>query len=46
MILLRMSDCRKTQTSRTSRFCMYLSLIFSHEDMQLEMYLRTREEKM
>ena len=23
---------------RTNRFCMYLSLMFSHEDMQLEMY--------
>ena len=84
MILLRMSDCRKTHTNRTcqaqhgvqacglrpwglhpcsgmrgggalpragmshawgeawagrtNRFCMYLSLIFSHDDMQLEMY--------
>ena len=23
---------------RTNRFCMYLSLMFSHDDMQLEMY--------
>ena len=38
MILLRMSDCRKTQTRRTSRFCMNLSLMFSHEEMQFEMY--------
>jgi hypothetical protein len=38
IILLRMSDCKNTQTSRTSRFCKYLSLIVSHVDIQLEMY--------
>ena len=37
MILFRINDCKKTQTSRTSLFCMYLSLMFSHEEMQLEM---------
>lgn len=37
MILLRMSDCKKTHTKRTKRFCMYLSLMFSQEEMQLEM---------
>ena len=26
------------RTSRTSRFCMYRSLIFSHDEMQFEMY--------
>lgn len=38
IILLRMSDCKNTQTNRTSRFCKYLSLIVSHVDIQLEMY--------
>lgn len=38
IILLRMRLCKNTHTSRTSRFCMYLSLMFSHDDMQLEMY--------
>ena len=38
IILLRMSDCKNTQTSRTSRFCKYLSLIVSHVDIQLEIY--------
>mmetsp|Transcript_8681 Transcript_8681/g.25242 ORF Transcript_8681/g.25242 Transcript_8681/m.25242 type:complete len:204 (+) Transcript_8681:361-972(+) len=37
MILLRMRLWRKTQTRRTRRFCMYLSLMFSHEEMQFEM---------
>ena len=41
MILLRMRDCRNTHTSRTSRFCMYLSLMLSHDAMQLEMYMCT-----
>ena len=31
-------DGRKTQTRRTSRFCMYRSLMFSHDEMQFEMY--------
>eukprot|EP00976_Prorocentrum_cordatum_P019114 388160-Prorocentrum_minimum.AAC.1 len=31
MILLRIRLCRKTHTSRTSRFCMYLSWMFSPE---------------
>lgn len=38
MILFRIKDCKKTQTSRTSRFCMYLSLIVSQVEMQFEMY--------
>jgi hypothetical protein len=39
MILLRISDCRNTHTSRTSRFCKYLSLMFSQDEMQLTIYL-------
>mmetsp|Transcript_20353 Transcript_20353/g.51561 ORF Transcript_20353/g.51561 Transcript_20353/m.51561 type:complete len:455 (-) Transcript_20353:87-1451(-) len=35
---LRMRDWRNTHTRRTSRFCTYLSCVFSHELMQLVMY--------
>ena len=38
MILLRIKDCKKTQTKRTNRFCMYLSLMFSQLEIQFEMY--------
>lgn len=38
MILFLINDCRKTHTRRTNRFCMYLSFIVSHVDMQLEIY--------
>merc|ERR1712070_302935 len=38
MILFRISDCKKTHTNLTKRFCMYLSLMVSHDEMQLEMY--------
>lgn len=38
IILLRIKDWRKTHTSRTSRFCMYRSLIVSQVVIQFEMY--------
>lgn len=38
MILFLMSDCRKTQTNLTSRFCMYFSFICSQVVIQLEIY--------
>ena len=37
MILFLMRDCKNTHTSRTNRFCMYLSLMFSQLEMQFEM---------
>ena len=32
------NDIHSLHTSKAYLFCMYLSLMFSHEDMQLEMY--------
>lgn len=37
IILFLIKDWRKTQTRRTRRFCMYLSLICSQVEIQLEM---------
>lgn len=37
-ILFLIKAWRNTHTRRTRRFCMYLSLIVSHVEMQLEMY--------
>ena len=37
MILFRMRLCKNTHTRRTSRFCMYLSVMDSQEAMQLLM---------
>lgn len=38
MILFRIKDCRNTHTRRTNRDCINLSLTFSHDEMQLEIY--------
>lgn len=38
IILFLINDCRNTHTRRTNLFCMYLSFIVSHVDMQLEIY--------
>merc|ERR1719193_2400803 len=38
IILFRIKLCKNTQTKRTNRFCMYLSFMVSHVDIQLDMY--------
>lgn len=38
IILFLIRLCKKTQTSLTSLFCIYLSLMFSQDDIQFVMY--------